>query len=92
MAAPSNIPYLCVMQRLTTLLLLAGITFTSQAQTDCGLPHDITLNQCINEKLADGWYAFSGFPVSRDKQGSHFYGSNVGYEALTHASFWRWAE
>ena len=57
-----------------------------------GAPDDITLNQCINEKLADGWYAFSGFPVSRDKQGSHFYGSNVGYEALTHASFWRWAE
>lgn len=57
-----------------------------------GAPDDITLNQCINEKLADGWYAISGFPVSRDKQGSHFYGSNVGYEALTHASFWRWAE
>ena len=57
-----------------------------------GAPDDIALNQCINEKLADGWYVISGFPVSRDKQGSHFYGSNVGYEALTHASFWRWAE
>lgn len=32
MAPPGNIPYLYVMQRLTTLLLLAGVTFTAQAQ------------------------------------------------------------
>ena len=36
------------MQRLTTLLLLAGITFTVQAQTDCGLPHDINNNGSVD--------------------------------------------
>ena len=36
------------MRRLTTLLLLAGITFTVQAQTDCGLPHDINNNGSVD--------------------------------------------
>ena len=36
------------MRRLTTLLLLAGITFTVQAQTDCGLPHDINNNGWVD--------------------------------------------
>ena len=59
-----------------------------------GAPSSEGFNQCINEKLAEGWYPLSGFPVARDRQG--YLGAsdswNTHYGAQSHASFWRWAE
>ena len=59
-----------------------------------GAPSSEGFNQCINEKLAEGWYPLSGFPVARDRQG--YLGNsdswNTHYGAQSHASFWRWAE
>ena len=59
-----------------------------------GTPSSEGFNQCINEKLAEGWYPLSGFPVARDRQG--YLGAsdswNTHYGAQSHASFWRWAE
>ena len=59
-----------------------------------GAPNEAAFNQCINEKLAEGWYTLSGFPSMRDQQG--YIGDNDGwnnaYSPQTHASFWRWAE
>ena len=57
---------------------------------DGGDPSDAAFTQCINEKLAEGWYPLSGFPMdhSRQPSGSH----NVSHISQTHASFWRWAE
>ena len=62
-----------------------------------GAPSEEAFNQCINEKLAEGWYPLSGFPNHHDKQG---YRGNVsppsfggsGYSSQTHASFWRWEQ
>lgn len=62
-----------------------------------GTPSEEAFNQCINEKLAEGWYPLSGFPNHHDKQG---YRGNVsppsfggsGYSSQTHASFWRWEQ
>ena len=59
-----------------------------------GAPSSEGFNQCINEKLAEGWYPLSGFPVARDRQG-YLGGSdswNTHYGAQSHASFWRWAD
>ena len=59
-----------------------------------GAPSSEGFNQCINEKLAEGWYPLSGFPVARDRQG-YLGGSdswNTHYGAQSHASFWRWVE
>jgi len=59
-----------------------------------GAPSSEGFNQCINEKLAEGWYPLSGFPVARDRQG--YLGAsdswNTHYGAQSHASFWRWAD
>ena len=59
-----------------------------------GAPSSEGFNQCINEKLAEGWYPLSGFPVARDRQG--YLGAsdswNTHYGAQSHASFWRWVE
>ena len=61
-------------------------------------PTDMAFTQCINEKLAQGWYPLSGFPNHYDY---HRYGSAGGQNSAdyrvhtvknTHASFWRWAE
>ena len=58
-------------------------------------PSDVAFNQCINEKLAEGWYPLSGFPNHHDKQG-YAAGSgsqnNYGHQSQTHASFWRWEQ
>lgn len=59
-----------------------------------GAPSEDALNQCISEKLAEGWYPLSGFPSMRDQQG--YIGDNDnfnnGYSPQTHASFWRWEQ
>ena len=47
MAPPGNIPYLYVMQRLTTLLLLVGITFTTRAQTVDDYQPDANGDGCV---------------------------------------------
>ena len=63
-----------------------------------GDPTDGAFTQCINDKLAQGWYPLSGFPNHYDYHG---YGSAGGQNSAdyrvhtvknTHASFWRWAE
>ena len=72
MAAPGNIPYLYVMQRLTTLLLLAGITFTAQAQTDCGLPHDINNNGSVD---IEDFLSILGLFGDQDSDGDGIYDS-----------------
>ena len=64
--------------------------------TSCsgGEPSEEAFNQCISEKLAEGWYPLSGFPNHHDKQG-YAAGAgavNNGFQQNTHASFWRWAE
>lgn len=57
-----------------------------------GAPSEVAFNQCISEKLAEGWYPLSGFPSMRDQQG--YIGDNDGwnnaYSPQSHASFWRW--
>ena len=54
-------------------------------------PSDGALTQCINEKLAEGWYPLSGFPIDHSRQPSAG-ANNVSHLPQTHASFWRWAE
>ena len=48
MATPGNIPYLYVMQRLTTLLLLAAITWTASAQQSCPNLFDSNSNGAVD--------------------------------------------
>ncbi|MDB0025355.1 hypothetical protein N9D95_02305 [Flavobacteriales bacterium] len=59
-----------------------------------GAPSEEAFNQCISEKLAEGWYPLSGFPSMRDQQG--YIGDNDNfnnmYSPQTHASFWRWEQ
>ena len=56
-------------------------------------PSEEAFNQCISEKLAEGWYPLSGFPTPRDRQASIYYSNyNTTYNAQTHASFWRWEQ
>ena len=61
-----------------------------------GTPSEAAFNQCISEKLAEGWYPLSGFPNHHDIQAHD--GSENGptistyYEHQTHASFWRWEQ
>ena len=60
---------------------------------DGGDPSDAAFTQCINEKLAEGWYPLSGFPMEHSRQAATGSAQNpVTYDARTHASFWRWAE
>jgi len=54
-----------------------------------GAPDDASFNQCISEKLADGWYPLSGFPFDRSRQASWH---ETTYSSQTHASFWRWEQ
>jgi hypothetical protein len=59
-----------------------------------GTPDSESFIGCINDKLAEGWYPMSGFPIDRSRQaatGSTSY-QVTGYAPQTHASFWRWAE
>ena len=60
------------MQRLTTLLLLAGITFTGQAQTDCGLPHDINSNGSVD---IEDFLSILGLFGDQDSDGDGVYDS-----------------
>ena len=61
-----------------------------------GAPDGYNFNQCINEKLAEGWYPLSGFPNHHDKQGysgvNGFLTEGVSHQPQTHASFWRWEQ
>ena len=59
-------------------------------------PSHAGFTQCINEKLAEGWYPLSGFPTAHHRQG---YGmihnqtnNQVHFEQNSHAAFWRWVE
>ena len=58
------------MQRLTTLLLLAGITFITQAQTDCGLPHDINNNGSVD---IEDFLSILGLFGDQDSDGDGLY-------------------
>ena len=60
------------MQRLTTLLLLAGITFITQAQTDCGLPHDINNNGSVD---IEDFLSILGLFGDQDSDGDGLYDS-----------------
>ena len=51
-------------------------------------PNGETFNQCISEKLAQGWYPLSGFPNHHDRQAT----GGQGFQHQTHASFWRWEQ
>ena len=60
---------------------------------DGGDPSAAAFTQCINEKLASGWYPLSGFPMEHSRQAAAASNSHNAYhDARTHASFWRWAE
>lgn len=52
-------------------------------------PYTSAFNQCISEKLAEGWYPLSGFLTPRDRQASN---NSTNYQEKTHASFWRWEQ
>ena len=60
------------MKHLTTLLLLAGITFTVQAQTDCGLPHDINNNGSVD---IEDFLSILGLFGDQDSDGDGVYDS-----------------
>ena len=60
-----------------------------------GAPSEEEFNQCISEKLAEGWYPLSGFPMEHSRQGyAGWTGSTtvVNHQPQTHASFWRWEQ
>ena len=72
LVTPGNIAYLYVMQRLTTLLLLAGITFTVQAQTNCGLLHDSNANGFVD---IEDFLSILGLFGDQDSDGDGVYDS-----------------
>lgn len=57
-----------------------------------GAPSEEAFNQCISEKLAEGWYPLSGFPNHHDLQGYTGGSSLTPFTYFTHASFWRWEQ
>ena len=58
-----------------------------------GAPSEEAFNQCINEKLAEGWYPLNGFPNHHDRQASINNNSgSITHAQITHASFWRWEQ
>tara|TARA_B110000003_G_scaffold273941_1_gene312673 strand:- start:191 stop:859 length:669 start_codon:yes stop_codon:yes gene_type:complete len=60
-----------------------------------GTPIEEAFNQCINEKLSEGWYPLSGFPMEHSRQGATGTSSQsyqISYNPQTHASFWRWEQ
>jgi uncharacterized protein (TIGR02145 family) len=72
LVTPGNILYLYVMQRLTTLLLLAGISFTTQAQTNCGLLHDSNANGFVD---IEDFLSILGLFGDQDSDGDGIYDS-----------------
>ena len=60
------------MQRLTTILLLAGISFTAQAQTNCGLLHDINNNGSVD---IEDFLSILGLFGDQDSDGDGLYDS-----------------
>ena len=60
------------MQRLTSLLLLAGITFTTQAQTNCGLLHDSNANGFVD---IEDFLSILGLFGDQDSDGDGLYDS-----------------
>jgi len=59
-----------------------------------GTPSEEAFNQCISEKLAQGWYPLSGLPMEHSRQagGTSAYYNGTSYDSQTHASFWRWEQ
>ena len=65
-------------------------------------PTSLTFLDCIEEKLADGWYPLSGWISDFTKQGygnrwgggsnSPVHDARIAPVAKSHAAFWRWAE
>ena len=65
-------------------------------------PTNLTFLDCIEEKLAEGWYPLSGWISDFTKQGygdyegtpptSSTYDARIAPVAKSHAAFWRWAE
>ena len=84
LVTPGNIPYLYVMQRLTTLLLLAGTAFTVQAQTDCGLPHDINNNGSVD---IEDFLSILGLFGDQDNDGDGVYDSQDNCFDLTSCNY-----
>lgn len=60
------------MKHLINLLLLAGVTFTVQAQTDCGLPHDINNNGSVD---IEDFLSILGLFGDQDSDGDGVYDS-----------------
>ena len=60
------------MQRLTTLLVLVGITFTVQAQTNCGLLHDSNANGFVD---IEDFLSILGLFGDQDSDGDGVYDS-----------------
>ena len=59
-----------------------------------GEPSEEAFNQCISEKLSQGWYPLSGFPMEHSRQagGTSAFYNGTSYDSQTHASFWRWEQ
>ena len=72
------------MRRLITLLLLAGITLTSQAQTDCGLPHDINNNGSVD---IEDFLSILGLFGDQDSDGDGLYDSQDNCFDLTSCNY-----
>ena len=72
LVTPGNIHYLYVMQRLTTLLLLASVTFTAKAQTNCGLLHDSNANGFVD---IEDFLSILGLFGDQDSDGDGLYDS-----------------
>ena len=60
------------MKHLINLLLLAGVTFTVPAQTDCGLPHDINNNGSVD---IEDFLSILGLFGDQDSDGDGIYDS-----------------
>ena len=59
-----------------------------------GEPSEEAFNQCISEKLSQGWYPLSGFPMEHSRQagGTSAFYNGTSFDSQTHASFWRWEQ
>ena len=76
--------HLAPTEHLTALLLLAGITFTTQAQTDCGLPHDINNNGSVD---IEDFLSILGLFGDQDSDGDGLYDSQDNCFDLTSCNY-----